>query len=128
MFQMGSSSIPSASASPSLSSSQIKSIAMGFSAGFGDPNPGLIEHVESSRSEAVLASSGDSVSDNREVFLIVAKGNFVDDNAPRPPGAPAPSGSVLTLTVDAQSGELTDFGIQQSVPDLASLGPVTVDH
>lgn len=124
----GSGKVKAATVSTGLSESQIVSIADGYAASYGDSSPGSIEHVEAPRQAAVLAASGDVVSDNREVILIVERGSFVGAGVPRPSGAAAPQGSVLTLAIDAQTGELTDLGIQSNVPDLASLGPVTVDQ
>ncbi len=36
-------------------------------------------------------------------------------------------GDVLTVVVDAATGQITDLGIQQNYPNLAALGPVTTD-
>ena len=120
------------SASPTtttLSNSQIESIALAYAASFGDSNPTSIQYVESARNQAVLlASAGDVVQDTRDAYLIVVQGSFVDDSALVPAGASAPTGSVFTLVVDAQTGQLTDLGVQDNVPELSSLGRVTVDR
>lgn len=112
--------------STALTESQIDAMAVGFSASLGDPSPTSIEYAEGPRNQAVSLSSEDTVPDTSDSLLIVVQGDFMDDNVPEPPGDSDPTGSVLTLVVDAQSGELTDFGIQDDVPDLSSLGPVTV--
>jgi hypothetical protein len=44
-----------------------------------------------------------------------------------PPGASAPKGSVLTLIVNAATGDITDFGVTKNYPRLRALGPVTTD-
>jgi hypothetical protein len=111
-----------------MSESQIKTIALAYAAGFGDPNPTSIEHVESPRNQAVLLASDDSVPDQSDSILIAEQGSFIGANAPRPPGAPAPTGSVLTLVIDRYTGQLSDFGLRDSVPNLASRGQVTVDQ
>lgn len=114
---------------PTLSESQIQAIALSFAAGFGDATPTSIEYAEGPRNEAVLLDAQDVVPDARDAFLIVIQGSFVDDNALQPPGASASiTGSVLTLVVDAQTGQLTDLGIEDNAPELSSLGPVTVIH
>jgi hypothetical protein len=55
-------------------------------------------------------------------YVIVLQGDFVSD-APRPYGAPAPTGTVLTLVLDPATGGVTDFGVRYSTPDLTALGP-----
>lgn len=72
-------------------------------------------------------TTSQKVPGEQESYLIAERGHFVAGNAPIPRGAPAPSGSVLTLVVDAVSGQVTDVGIQGNYPDLAQLGPVTTD-
>lgn len=112
-----------------LTSPDIGSAARAFAASFGDSSPTSIEHVEAPRNEAVFATSNDVIPDSRETFLVVERGSFVDHNrAFRLPGGSPLSGSVLTLVIDASSGQVTDFGIQDNVPDLSGLGPITVDQ
>jgi hypothetical protein len=59
-------------------------------------------------------------------YLIAIRGHFVGD-PPRPPGSRAPTGSVMTMVVDATTGKVTDGGLGNSYPDLSTLGPVTTD-
>jgi hypothetical protein len=59
------------------------------------------------------------------VYVVeVTGGTFTDNAASTPPGAPAPSGSVLILTVDAQSFRVTDFSLTRTAPDLTQIGPL----
>jgi hypothetical protein len=51
-------------------------------------------------------------------------GNFVCKNCPRPPGAAAPSGHVITLIVIAGTLQNSDFSLSNTSHDLASLGSV----
>jgi hypothetical protein len=119
----------SADAAPKLTEVQITQEALNLAAGMGDASPTSIEHVEGTREQLVSALSGDEVrAASEDVYAIVIRGQFVDSNAPRPSDAAAPSGSVLTVFIDATTGALTDFGIQNQVPDLTSLGPVTIDQ
>jgi hypothetical protein len=115
--------VPSLPVTPTELGALVRSIA----AGLGDGVPTAIEQSEGTRADAVLVSSGEVVSGSDASYLVVAQGDFVDTAAHRPPGAPAPSGSVLTLVVDASTGQVTDLGIQDDVPDLATLGKVTTD-
>lgn len=110
-----------------LSEAQIQQDAVAFAAANGDPDPTSMEHVQGSRQQLVLALSGGTVSVpyTEDVVAVVMQGNFVANISG--PGAP-PSGSVLTMVIDATTGQLVDFGIQNSVPDLTSLGTVTRDQ
>jgi hypothetical protein len=119
---------PSAETGTPLTESQITQTAQEFAARMGDSTPTSIEHVEGTRQQTVLALTGDKVSTNPDVYAIVMQGNFVANNMPVPAGVSAPSGSVLTLVIDASTGQMTDFSIGSQVPDLASLGPVTIDQ
>jgi hypothetical protein len=76
----------------------------------------------------VFVSSDDDVPGDQAGYLIVAHGNFTEDNAPVPRGGLALTGTVLTVVVDATTGEITDWGLSDDVADLAKLGPVTADH
>jgi hypothetical protein len=68
--------------------------------------------------------SGDEVEGNTNVDAIIMHGSFVANHAPRPSEAAAPSGTVLTLVINATTGELTDFGLQNTEPNIAAFGPV----
>jgi hypothetical protein len=57
----------------------------------------------------------------------VTGGLFTDTNASVPPGASPPQGNALTLTVDAQTYQLTDFGITLNVPDLTQISADVVN-
>ena len=75
------------------------------------------------------ATPGDHVpgSAHVRVFLITMHGRFTAREAPRPPGAKAPTGRYLSLVVDARTFRGLDFGISPKPPPVApaSLGPVT---
>jgi hypothetical protein len=119
---------PKAPASkPRLTERQILQIAMAAANGAGDPHPTLIQHSEGTREKANLIDSGDIVPGRRWSYLIAERGHFVFNDAPRPSGAPAPRGSVLTLVVDAATHQVTDTGLSNRYPHLAKLGPVTTD-
>jgi hypothetical protein len=83
--------------------------------------------VESTRFDAVRISSGDLVFAWNWAYLIAERGHFTATGASYPPGAKPPTGSVLTLVVDARTGRATDSGIGSRYPQLARLGPVTTD-
>lgn len=111
-----------------LSESRILGIAKQAAARDGDPSPSLIQHAESTRFEAVLIGSGDLIFEWNWSYLIAERGHFVCGACSVPPGAKAPTGSVITIVVDARSGRGTDGGIGNRYPPLGKVGPVTTDH
>jgi hypothetical protein len=112
---------------PQLTQRRILRIAETAAERAGDPKPTLIEHSEGARQNANLVDSGDMVLGRQWSYLIAERGHFVFNDAPRPAGARAPSGSVLTLIVDASRGQITDAGLSNRYPHLAQLGPVHTD-
>jgi hypothetical protein len=119
--------LASASSKPHLSEAQILRLALGAAAANGDPRPTLIQHSAGTRYAANFVASHDLVPGSAWSYLIAERGKFVAEAAPRPAGAPAPRGSVITLIVNAATGQGTDGGISDYYPPLAKLGPVTTD-
>lgn len=105
---------------------QLRTMAMQASSADGVSSPKTIEAVASPDHQAAeKVVSGDIVNDHVAVYVVeVTGGTFTDNRASTAPGAPAPSGSVLTLTVNAQSFAVTDFGLTDTPPDLTQIGPV----
>jgi hypothetical protein len=68
---------------------------------------------------------GDDVEGGEDVDLIVMTGHFGATGAKHPPGADTPAGTVLSLVIDARSGETWDYGLGSHRPDLSSLGDPT---
>jgi hypothetical protein len=112
---------------PRLTERQIIQIAMAAAKRAGESEPTLIQHSDGTRERSNLIDSGDVVPGQRWSYLIAERGRFVFKDAPTPPGAPAPSGSVLTLVVDVATRQVTDSGLSNRYPELAKLGPVTTD-
>lgn len=110
----------------SLGTAELSEIAREFAASMGDSTPISSEYLTGDRRQVVLALSGDEVEDSGNVDAIILRGQFVDHLAPRPPGVTAPSGTVLTLVINAATGEMNDFGIQSNVPNVKEFGPVTL--
>jgi hypothetical protein len=122
-----SATLHSSQGKPHLSERQVLGIALKVAAQAGDRKPTLIQHAERTRHEANLVASGDLVPGRRWSYLIAERGHFVFKNASRPAGARAPSGSVLTLVVDASTRQVTDTGLSNRYPHLSDLGPVRTD-
>ena len=105
---------------------QLDQIATSMAAGYGDASPGAITYVATTRQAANQVAGGEQVDSNPPSYLVVEQGNFVDQAA-LPPGSTAnpPSGTVLTIVVDQQSGQVLDIGIGNQQPQLSTLGPVS---
>lgn len=70
--------------------------------------------------EAIV--SGDVVNDHVPVYVIeVTGGPFTCSACSYPAGASPPQGNALTLTVNAQTFQVTDFGITPNPPDLTKI-------
>jgi hypothetical protein len=111
---------------PTLSERRILTLAEQAASRSGDPNPTLIQHAAGTRFEAVVISSGDLIFEYNWSYLIAIRGHFTATNASYL-GAKPPTGTVITLVVDARTGQVTDGGIGNRYPPLAKLGPVTTD-
>lgn len=61
------------------------------------------------------------------VYLVTIKGRFVCGLCSGPPGSHAPTGTYLSLVIDAKTFKGTDFGIGPKPPPVspARFGPVT---
>jgi hypothetical protein len=75
------------------------------------------------------ATPGDTEPFNQHtiVYLVTMKGHFVAEAASRPSGAHAPTGTYLSIVINARTFEVTDFGLSHKPPPVApaSFGPVT---
>lgn len=112
---------------PGLGERRILRIAETSAARAGDPRPMLIQHSEGTRHDANRVDLGELVPGGQWSYLIAERGRFVLEDALRPARAHPRKGSVLTLVVDASTGETTDSGLSNRYPDLARLGPVHTD-
>jgi hypothetical protein len=107
---------------------KLRDMGLQASAHAGVPSPKTMVAVAASdHSAAAMIVSGASLPDHSPVYVIVVTGGTFTVDASRPPGAPAPQGSVLTLTVDAATLQATDGGVRNTEPDLDKIGSVQVD-
>ena len=126
----GSSNEPTAVAQTGLADpsvrAKLRTMALQASSADGVPSPKTIEAVASADHQAAeKIVSGEIIYDHAPVYVVeVMGGTFTYNTASIPAGAAAPSGSVLTLTFDAQSFRVTDSGLTDSAPDLTQIGPV----
>jgi hypothetical protein len=86
--------------------------------------------VVTTRAKALTsATPGDFIPNDEKtvVYLVTIKGHFVCDLCTGPRESRAPTGTYLSLVVDAKTFDGTDFGLGPKSPPVASasFGPVT---
>ena len=96
-----------------LSERQILTVALAAARRMGDAKPTPVQHTEGIRH-------------GQAAYLIAERGHFRPGTDPLSDG-PARMGSVLTVVVNAATGEVTDLGVSDRYPNLAALGRVTTD-
>jgi hypothetical protein len=115
----------------SMTTAQIKSLVMATAARLGESTPTGISYSAPVTRNAANAASGDGAiiggadGSASGYILVVAHGHFTATDAEVPNGVAYPTGTVLTLVVDASTGQPTDSGIQRNTPDMSKVGPVT---
>ena len=116
-----------------FSATRIPSLALAAAAQAGDATPNLIQHSRGTRGEANRVASGDIIlgkQANTDCYLVAMRGHFTA-RALDPLGAPTTTSptaySVVTLVIDATTGQIVDSGMSNSYPDLGALGAVTTD-
>jgi hypothetical protein len=109
----------SAAASPRA---RVDAVVQQLAAANGDTSPWSITYVRTTRAVALHLmgemSSGNPV---EPVYVAVARGRFNGAAASHPAGAPAPHGTTLVVVLDAQTYQVTDWGLGNTVPDLSRL-------
>jgi hypothetical protein len=58
-----------------------------------------------------------------DVYVVAFSGDLTAHGASRPFGASAPQGHSVHIVYNAETLEMTDWGIGQSPPELAGIGP-----
>lgn len=100
----------------------LKTMATDFAARSGEPSPSDGQVVGSSRVAAVEAVMGEQIYSDQPVYVVTMHGHFVGYMAHMRPGAPPPTGTDVTLVVDANTNELLDWSISDRPSDLSTLG------
>lgn len=121
---------------PLLSDADVHSLALREAVRAGDSNPSAVLAVDTTLTnaeravepQAVIpetATGGAANFEHSAVSLVVLHGNFTLFAARVPRGRPAPTGTVLSLAVDAHTGAVDMRSIQTSDPSgLSALGTV----
>lgn len=120
-----------ASGGPLLTDEQVASIAYTQAVRAGEIGPTMTavdttlrSAVEANPENQITASSpGMEALMNSEVVLVTLHGYFTLEDAPVPEGRSQPTGSVLTLAIDAHTGWVDSRELSNAVaPGIASLG------
>jgi len=118
-----------------LSASDASAVALSVARAAGDEAPTELQSVEATvGSGAVTVGPGTELPDSPAVsqwasepaYVEVIRGHFTPD-VPRPKGAPAPTGTVLSLVVGAYTGSVAFTALNDNGPlpsALAKLGTV----
>jgi hypothetical protein len=123
---------PVVAAAPTMA--QIQQIALSAAARNGEPEPSDVE--EASGTLGLVAGTlmpgraGPNLTDPETgkplaesiVDVVTMRGHFTYDG-PMPPGVPAPTGTVLSLVIDAHSGFVDGESLGSSTPDLHDISP-----
>jgi hypothetical protein len=109
---------------------RLTAIAERAARGNGDPHPVWVTAVLTTHAKALTsATPGDFIpgADGVPVYLVTIRGRFVCNTCTGPPGSKAPTGTYISLVVDAKTFAGLDFGLSPKPPPVApaSLGPVT---
>lgn len=97
------------------------------SAGGATPPTKMYAVAVSDHQVAELAAGGATIYDHAPVFVIVITGGHFTGRGSPSNETPIPEGTVLTLTLDAATYEITDVGIDDVEPDLSKVASDRVD-
>jgi hypothetical protein len=123
--RLGSESVQAGAPPDALAIQAMRAMAFELAALNGETHPRSGVVLASNRQNAQKAITGAGVDTDQPAFVAVFHGNFIGYAASPPPGGNLPAGKVMTITFDADTLAVTDWGIQQDVPDTATLGPAT---
>lgn len=105
--------------------SRLYAIALQTAAGNGELRPTAIQVVKTTRSAANQLEDGSTSNQpDLPVWLLQEQGRFVCNDCRIPAGSSPPTGTVISLVVDARTYAGLDFGMYRVPVNLASLGKV----
>lgn len=104
-------------------------LAGNFAKANGDSGPRQMSAVRTTRAKAFesAALDGSSANGSAPVYLITMRGHFTAYGASPPKGAPLPTGTYLSVVVNARTFAVEDWGLSPGPPRVSpsALGPVT---
>jgi hypothetical protein len=90
---------------------QLREWIRGFAAFNGESAPADGRVIATTRARFNRADSGAEVETDPPVWVVVVRGDFVANAAHPPYGAELPRGRFMVVAVDAQTKEVTDWGV-----------------
>jgi hypothetical protein len=112
-------------ASPAGAARALAKIAHGAAVANHNPGPARIEYVKTTRQRAARVLSGARVNSNQPAYVVMLRGHFTAPVPPHAKKAAPPAANTMELTVDAATGQITDWGIGPARTfHLSRLGPV----
>jgi hypothetical protein len=126
--EAGGASIPGLAVS-SAAVARLDAIAASFAKVNGDARPAWVDAVLTTHTRALeSATPGDSEPSGSRtvVYLITMQGHFIGYGASGPPGSRPPTGTYLSIVINARTFSIMDWGLSPKAPPVspASLGPV----
>jgi hypothetical protein len=108
---------------------KLRALALQASSADGVPSPKTMIAVYSPDDQVAQdILSGDLVNDHVPVYVIeVTGGLFTCNGCSFPPGASAPQGNAITITVNAQTFQETDSSLTDNAPDLTQISSDVVN-
>lgn len=117
--------VAAATAPDPLALAAMRDMAIEISSLNGEASPQRGQVFASTRKFAQTVIDGDTVDTDQPVFVAVLHGNFVGYLASVPIEGQFPTGDVLTITFDANTLAVTDWGLVPVAPDTTRLGTST---
>lgn len=99
----------------------LERLALQAAATMGDSAPTGGVLVPTTRRLAELVDV-DTDEPDTPVYFVLVHGEFTDYGARLPKGAKPPTGTILTLTIDARTNQSLDTGLVGAMPDLNTMG------
>jgi hypothetical protein len=88
----------------------------------GDAHPTGAFVVATTRRIAEEVAAGDNGEPNTPAYFVVIRGRFTLTDVSVPPGSRAPTGTVLTLTIEPRANQSLDLGAGTRMPNLYAMG------
>jgi hypothetical protein len=99
----------------------IRQLVLQAASTMGDPSPTDGVLVPTTRRLAELVDV-DTAEPDTPVYFVLVHGRFTDYRAPVPKGGKAPTGTILTLTIDPGTSQSLGTGLVGAMPDLNAIG------
>lgn len=110
----------------SASITGILATAKRLAADNGVTEPATVSYVKTTRVAASqIISGGTEAQGNSDIYIVDMQGSFTGYTAKVPAGAQLPKGHHMIVTFDGETGDMTDWSIGDTTPNLHALGNVS---